>query len=50
MPNLNLEDFRNKIDMVDDKILELLNERMSYVKSIGEIKQTSGGAIYRPER
>ncbi|EAJ1684858.1 chloride transporter, partial [Campylobacter coli] len=41
MPNLNLEDFRNKIDMVDDKILELLNERMSYVKSIGEIKQTS---------
>ncbi|EOJ1089461.1 chorismate mutase, partial [Campylobacter coli] len=43
MPNLNLEDFRNKIDMVDDKILELLNERMSYVKSIGEIKQTSGG-------
>ncbi|EHR1929051.1 chorismate mutase, partial [Campylobacter coli] len=42
MPNLNLEDFRNKIDMVDDKILELLNERMSYVKSIGEIKQTSG--------
>ncbi|EOX4563781.1 hypothetical protein ACWAVE_002188, partial [Campylobacter coli] len=28
MPNLNLEDFRNKIDMVDDKILELLNERM----------------------
>ncbi|EOW1082773.1 chorismate mutase, partial [Campylobacter coli] len=31
MPNLNLEDFRNKIDMVDDKILELLNERMSYV-------------------
>ncbi|ENU2757845.1 hypothetical protein ACE4M6_002022, partial [Campylobacter coli] len=29
MPNLNLEDFRNKIDMVDDKILELLNERMS---------------------
>ncbi|HEF9948683.1 TPA: chorismate mutase, partial [Campylobacter coli] len=32
MSNLNLEDFRNKIDMVDDKILELLNERMSYVK------------------
>ncbi|MFK0347339.1 prephenate dehydratase [Campylobacter coli] len=46
----NLEEFRNKIDAVDDKILELLNERMTYVKSIGEIKQTSGGAIYRPER
>lgn len=46
----NLEELRNKIDAVDDKILELLNERMTYVKSIGELKQTSGGAIYRPER
>ncbi|EHD2274716.1 chorismate mutase, partial [Campylobacter jejuni] len=46
----NLEEFRNKIDAVDDKILELLNERMTYVKSIGELKQSSGGAIYRPER
>ncbi len=24
----NLEEFRNKIDAVDDKILDLLNERM----------------------
>ncbi len=23
---------------------------MTYVKSIGELKQSSGGAIYRPER
>jgi|GEM_PF-4685179 len=46
----NLEEFRNKIDTVDDKILELLNERMTYVKSIGELKQSSGGTIYRPER
>lgn len=38
----NLEEFRNKIDTVDDKILELLNERMTYVKSIGELKQSSG--------
>ncbi len=47
---LNFEEFRKKIDTVDDKILELLNERMTYVKSIGEIKQNSGSAIYRPER
>ncbi len=46
----NLEEFRNKIDAVDDKILDLLNERMTYVKSIGELKQSSGGSIYRPER
>lgn len=46
----NLDELRNKIDAVDDAILELLNERMNYVKTIGELKQQSGGTIYRPER
>ncbi len=46
----NLEDLRTKIDAVDDKILMLLNERMNYVKEVGELKKNSGGTIYRPER
>ena len=46
----NLEEFRLKIDAIDDKLLKLLNERMSYVKRIGELKQSLGTAIYRPER
>lgn len=46
----NLDELRIKIDAVDDKILTLLNERMTYVKSIGELKKNSGGTIYRPER
>lgn len=45
-----LDELRIKIDAVDDKILTLLNERMNYVKSIGELKKNSGGTIYRPER
>ncbi|AJC85272.1 chorismate mutase / prephenate dehydratase [Campylobacter peloridis] len=46
----DLENLRNKIDAIDDQILNLLNERMLYVKDIGTIKQNLGGSIYRPER
>ena len=46
----NLEEFRLKIDAIDDELLKLLNERMTYVKNIGELKQSLGAAIYRPER
>ncbi|TDJ80928.1 prephenate dehydratase [Campylobacter volucris] len=45
-----IETLRLKVDSIDDKILNLLNERMLYVKNIGEIKQNIGGHIYRPER
>lgn len=41
---------RESIDKIDDKILKLLNERMLYVKNIGELKHASNAAIYRPER
>ncbi len=46
----DLKDFRDKIDKLDNEILRLLNERMSYVKEIGTLKAKSGGSIYRPER
>ncbi len=45
-----LQECRIAIDAIDDKILQLLNERMSVVERVGEIKNKSGGAIYRPER
>ena len=47
---MKLEDYRAKIDSIDDRILKLLNERMKAVKEIGKLKQTSKSAIYRPER
>ncbi|MDR1975603.1 MAG: prephenate dehydratase [Campylobacteraceae bacterium] len=45
-----INEFRREIDRVDDKILELLNERMNFVKAIGALKHSSGQSIYRPER
>ena len=45
-----LDDCRNAIDNIDNKILELLNERMGVVERVGEIKNGAGTAIYRPER
>lgn len=46
----NLDDCREAIDTIDDEILELLNKRMEVVERVGEIKNDTGGAIYRPER
>ncbi|ABB43751.1 chorismate mutase / prephenate dehydratase [Sulfurimonas denitrificans DSM 1251] len=45
-----LEECRDGIDAIDNKILELLNQRMVVVKRVGEIKKDSKSAIYRPER
>jgi len=47
---MDLKSLRDKIDSIDNQMLGLLNERMEIVKAVGEYKQKSGGAIYRPER
>ncbi len=46
----NLDECREAIDSLDNQILDLLNKRMHVVERVGEIKNSSGGAIYRPER
>ena len=45
-----LDECRVAIDSIDNEILTLLNKRMKVVERVGEIKQDTGGAIYRPER
>ena len=45
-----LEDCRDAIDSIDNEILELLNKRMNVVERVGEIKHSTGTAVYRPER
>ena len=45
-----LDDCREAIDSIDNEMLELLNKRMKVVERVGEIKNDTGGAIYRPER
>jgi chorismate mutase/prephenate dehydratase len=47
---IQLGKLRDKLDEIDNQILILLNQRMETVKKVGEVKATSGGAIYRPER
>ncbi|AXK48162.1 chorismate mutase [Aliarcobacter trophiarum LMG 25534] len=45
-----LIEIRKGLDSIDNKLLDLLDERMKLVHKVGKIKAQSGGAIYRPER
>lgn len=45
-----LGQLRNEIDRVDRRILELLNERYTFVKAVGRLKQEHNLPIYVPER
>ncbi|MBM3748138.1 MAG: chorismate mutase [Acidobacteria bacterium] len=45
-----LETCRDQIDVLDRRILELLNERTRIVEEIGRIKQELNLPIYEPRR
>ena len=45
-----LSDCRKRIDILDVKILGLLNERTRVVEEIGRIKQNLNLPIYEPKR
>ena len=45
-----IEEFRDQIDIVDDQILELFNERARLVLRVGEIKRAQNLPIYVPDR
>jgi len=47
---VNLADIRTKIDVVDEQIIRLLNERADLVHEVGVIKKADGQPIYAPER
>ena len=47
---MSLDDIRKKIDTLDSKLLELMNERADLVHEVGEIKKKDGIEIYAPER
>ncbi|SDK25020.1 chorismate mutase [Catalinimonas alkaloidigena] len=48
--SLSLDELRHQIDEVDSQLLQLLNQRMGYVRQVGELKRQSNTIIYRPER
>ena len=51
-PNLfqELKKKRKKIDLIDQKLLTLLNQRLYMALEIGVVKKEMGGEIYDPKR
>jgi chorismate mutase/prephenate dehydratase len=47
---MNLDELRRKLDEIDNRLLELYNERLKYVHMVGELKNRTNAPIYRPER
>ena len=47
---MEIADWREKIDQLDDEIVRLISERAGAAVAIGEIKQQRGAAIYEPNR
>lgn len=47
---MSIEDWRRKIDEIDQKLIELLNERARCALEIGREKRLTGLPIYQPER
>ena len=46
----NIEDWRRRIDEIDEQLVKLLNERSQCAMEIGHIKQTANLPLYQPER
>jgi chorismate mutase len=46
----SIEHWRDKIDEIDKKLVELLNERARYADEIGKIKEQMGLEAYSPKR
>ena len=47
---MSVENWRRKIDEIDRKLVELLNERSRCVVEIGRLKKTDGAPLYQPDR
>jgi len=47
---MSIEDWRRKIDEIDRKLVELLNERSRCAIEIGRIKHDLNLRVYDPER
>lgn len=47
---MTIEDWRARMDEIDEAIVRLLNERAACAIAIGRIKRREGIAVYQPER
>jgi chorismate mutase len=46
----NIEDWRRRIDEIDEQLVKLLNERSQCAMEIGHIKQAANLPLYQPDR
>jgi len=46
----NIEALRNRIDVIDDQLVRLLNVRVACAVEVGRLKHEAGLPIYQPER
>jgi chorismate mutase-like protein len=47
---MSLSDWRRRIDEIDRKLVELLNERSHCALEIGKLKQQANLPLYQPDR
>jgi chorismate mutase len=47
---MDIADWRQKIDAIDRRLVELLSQRAQSVHQIGKLKALAGVAAYEPER
>ena len=47
---MDIEDWRNKIDALDERLVDLLNQRSTCCIEIGRIKRDRGIPVYSPDR
>jgi chorismate mutase len=47
---MTIEELRQRIDLLDERLVELLNERAHCALEIGKLKKTLGLEVYQPER
>jgi len=47
---MDISDWRKKIDELDHKLVELLNQRAAAAHEIGKLKRDAGMPIYEPDR
>jgi chorismate mutase len=45
-----IDDWRRRIDALDQKLVELLNERAQCAMEIGHLKRSQGLPVYQPDR
>ena len=47
---LSIEDLRNRIDLIDEQLVRLLNVRVACAVEVGRLKHEAGLAVYQPDR